>query len=74
MFQIYHVTYSISNIPRDLNCTTKFCSSSYEYQELSSRKTIDNAKLHDELYLFKDENSRTRQALVFILESISARL
>ncbi|KAL6334502.1 hypothetical protein AAG906_016052 [Vitis piasezkii] len=37
---------------------------------LHSRKTIDNAKIHERLYLFRDEDSKNRQALVFGFESI----
>ena len=32
---------------------------------------INNAKVHERLYFFRDEDSRTRQALAFGFKSIS---
>ena len=58
----------ISKLTKDFNCIAKF-SSSCEFQQLHSRKTIDNAKVHERLYLFRDEDSKNRHALVFGFES-----
>ena len=62
---------SISKLTKDFNCIAKFSSSSCEFKELYSRKKIGSAKVHEALYFFGDEDSRTRQALVFGFESIS---
>ena len=60
---------SISKLTKDFNCIAKF-SSSCEFKELYSRKKIGSAKVHEGLYFFGDEDSRTRQALVFGFEFI----
>ena len=61
---------SISKLTKDFSDIAKF-SSSCEFQELHSRKTIDNAKVHEGLYFFRGEDSRTRQPLAFGFKSIS---
>lgn len=46
---------SISKLTKDLNCVTKFSSTLYEFQALSSRRTIGNAKMSAGLYLSRTE-------------------
>ena len=49
----------ISKLNRDLNCETKFLAKSCVFQDLKSRKIINNAKLCAGLYLLRVNNSPT---------------
>lgn len=46
-------------------------SSSCQFQERSSRRTIGSARVHDEPYFFDDENQESRQGLVSVVASVS---
>lgn len=45
-------------------------SSSCQFQERSSRRTIGSARVHDEPYFFDDENQESRQGLVYDVASV----
>lgn len=51
---------SVSKITRDNHCVANFLSSSCQFQDLSSGKTIGSARVHDGLYYFDDDHPKSR--------------
>ena len=62
---------SISKLTRDLKCGAHFFECSYVFQDLTSRKTIDNAREHEGQYYFEKEAELNKQAQIVSCESLS---
>ncbi|RVW49554.1 hypothetical protein CK203_116526 [Vitis vinifera] len=63
------MSYKLLNQSQQPNTNVRSCN--LAQTKLHSRKAIDNAKVHEGLYFFGDEDSRTRQPLAFGFKSIS---